>query len=167
MPCYCGSELSFEQCCKLIIQGDINAKTPEQLMRSRYSAYATKQVDHIFNTYAKDSKANQSVEDIKHWAEQTVWLKLNIVNTDNIEKHQYEFFINNDSLPVVEFFALYIHDKKFHKMSEKSRFTLENNQWRYLDGDVAEHQVLTTPKRNEACICQSNIKFKSCCALKL
>jgi SEC-C motif-containing protein len=37
-PCICGSSKPFKKCCQRFLSGDRLAKTPEQLMRSRYSA---------------------------------------------------------------------------------------------------------------------------------
>lgn len=39
-PCPCGSEKTFKLCCERFLSGAERAKTPEQLMRSRYSAHA-------------------------------------------------------------------------------------------------------------------------------
>jgi SEC-C motif-containing protein len=38
--CVCGSDKGFEKCCGRFLSGAQQPKTPEQLMRSRYSAYA-------------------------------------------------------------------------------------------------------------------------------
>ena len=38
--CICGSGKLFFKCCAPLLKGTHPAKTPEQLMRSRYSAYA-------------------------------------------------------------------------------------------------------------------------------
>ena len=171
MNCYCGNQRAFEQCCELLINGNILAETPEQLMRSRYSAYATNSANYIYQTYAKSSQDNQSIQEISTWAAQTQWLKLTIKHSDKLENvDTNNLDTSNDataSLPTVEFSALYIHNKSFCLMSEKSRFIKEQNLWRYLDGDVAEHIEISPPKRNEPCICQSDKKFKHCCALKL
>lgn len=178
MKCYCGNHQPFEQCCFLIINGSKKAETPEQLMRSRYSAYAIKNAQYIYHTYALKSQKEQSIEEIKAWAEQTQWLKLTIKNTNNCFTANCNDLENikditgeNSSLPTVEFCALYIHNKSFCQMSEISRFTLESslgkNQWRYLDGEIVEHIEISPPKRNELCLCQSKKKFKHCCSSKL
>ena len=36
--CPCGSGKTYAACCKKIISGEKKAETPEELMRSRYSA---------------------------------------------------------------------------------------------------------------------------------
>lgn len=39
MNCYCDSEKKFSDCCQPFLQNTAKAKTPVQLMRSRFSAY--------------------------------------------------------------------------------------------------------------------------------
>lgn len=39
-PCTCGSHKAFGKCCARFLNGEQRPRTPEQLMRSRYSAYA-------------------------------------------------------------------------------------------------------------------------------
>jgi len=166
MKCYCGSEQSFNLCCGAIIEDRAIANTPEQLMRSRYSAYAIADANYIFNTYALSTKQSQSLEDIQQWAKHTKWLKLEVHSSDDISLE--DIIVTESTLPAkVHFTATYIADKKFHRMSEHSNFIVEQQRWRYLDGEVTEHLELTSPKRNEPCICGSNKKFKRCCATKL
>ncbi len=160
--CPCGSKKEFSSCCLPVIRGDIKASSPEQLMRSRYSAYAEKSPHYIYNSYAKSSKKNQSIDDISSWANETVWLHLEINSSSPFE----ETFTTNQILPTVNFVAYYRHDQKLFKMSENSRFILEDQQWRYMDGDVAEHVELIIPNRNDLCVCKSGKKFKKCCANK-
>ena len=38
--CVCGSRQQFSECCEPLLNEVQPAKTPEQLMRSRYSAYS-------------------------------------------------------------------------------------------------------------------------------
>ncbi|WP_206485540.1 YchJ family metal-binding protein [Thalassotalea sp. G2M2-11] len=166
MYCFCGNSKAFEQCCQLIITGDKQANTPESLMRSRYSAYASNNADYIYQTYAEQSKAQQSLTDIAAWASQTQWLRLSVLQSDDITLDEY-IHGNDKTLPVVHFIAFYLHDKTFYHMEEASRFTIEDQQWRYLDGDIITHQALKTPKRNDPCLCGSTKKFKQCCNLKL
>lgn len=167
MQCPCGSNISFQQCCCLLINQETCAQSPEQLMRSRYSAYATEAADYIYQTYAQASRALQSITDISAWAKETKWLKLtinaasdytelndqNAVNADNKEQH----------LPTVCFSAYYQHHGEYFLMKETSRFVVEKGQWRYLDGEVSNNEALIAPKRNQACFCDSNKKFKQCC----
>ncbi|MGL1957774.1 MAG: YchJ family protein [Colwellia sp.] len=177
--CPCGSALLFKLCCNPFIQGEKQAKTPEQLMRSRYSAYAINNAQYIYDTYAKASQKSQSVAEIKAWADECVWLALEIVHSadvvDNYAAEPYAY---------VEFSAYYLLGSQLNKLHEKSRFVLQQSnvhpekQWRYLDGDVTEHTELANIKRNDPCPCnhyktsfsalsplstKKNKKFKHCC----
>jgi len=125
MKCPCGANVDYALCCELIITGNAPAVTPEQLMRSRYSAYATKNADYIFNTYASSSQPIISQQDILDWANQTTWLNLNI-----IAHHSTAEFGS------VEFIATYQHAMQKFELHEISRFIKEHGQWRYLDGEI-------------------------------
>lgn len=159
MLCPCGSERAFNLCCQPYILGSIKPASPEQLMRSRYSAYATQHAKHIFNTYAKTTRASQSLDEISQWAAQTKWLKLIIHSSSDFQRQ-----ISNGKLAQVEFSAFYQHQGKIWQMRECSNFIYEHECWCYLDGDVSESDALVKPKRNEPCFCQSKKKFKQCCA---
>lgn len=167
MQCPCGSMSDFSQCCFLLINRDMLAHSPEQLMRSRYSAYATNSADYIYQTYAKISQAEQSLNDIESWASQTKWLKLTINSASDFVNSEKDLpsNIKNSIIrhPTVCFSAYYQHQGLYFKMKERSRFILEDNQWRYLDGEVNESEELVTPNRNDLCFCQSQKKFKRCC----
>ena len=159
MSCFCGLNRSFSECCQPYILGDKTPNTPEQLMRSRYSAYATGSSQYIFNSYAKEKQPQNPLNDIAQWAKETRWLALHINQGNNTSLSD----IQAEQLPTVDFTAYYLHEKHYYKMNECSRFVIENNQWHYLDGEVSEHIELASPKRNDNCFCGSNRKFKKCC----
>jgi SEC-C motif-containing protein len=161
-PCYnknspAEKAIDYRACCRPFIEGEQLPKTPEQLMRSRYSAYVVKNASYIFNTYALASQKSQSIQEIADWAKDSIWLSLEIVNTKLLT-------LPEQSHPSVEFTAIYLVGKNLCKMTEKSRFIREQNQWRYLDGEMIEHDEIKSIKQNEQCPCQSGKKFKRCCA---
>ena len=158
MQCPCGSGNNFTQCCDLIITNKKFAQSPEQLMRSRYSAYAINNAEYIYKTYAKQSQVAQSINEIKDWAEQTTWLKLVIHSASTFDSKHGE-----STLPTVHFSAYYQHQNKYYQLTEKSKFCFEHEQWRYLDGEVSQSDELGLPSRNERCFCGSDKKFKRCC----
>ena len=89
-------------------------------------------------------------------------------------KTLFSVLINNSAIknaneeqnfPTVCFSAYYKHQSKYYLMKETSRFVFEENQWRYLDGEVSTSEELVALKRNERCFCNSNKKFKQCCGL--
>lgn len=163
IPCYCGSNTYFHLCCHPYILGENTPEIPEQLMRSRYSAYATNNAKYIFNTYAQSKQKENTLDDIIQWAQNTHWLKLVV----NYSTPQRLANFSSENLPTVSFDAYYIHQQQLYKMSECSRFIVEQGQWRYLEGDVAEHIKLIRPKRNDLCFCLSGKKFKKCCGQNL
>ena len=180
MLCPCGSGKQFKICCLLIINGEKNASSPEQLMRSRYSAYVTKNAQYIFNSYASSSQKTQSVEDIQSWANECNFIKLVLHSSSPFS---VEDTPKDAPPPTVEFTALYLVADKLHQIKEKSRFIKESSAnseqsqndklWVYLDGDVSVHQLITKIKRNDHCPCGANEglavkkKFKKCCGSKL
>ena len=50
-PCPCGSGTAYGACCGPLHVGARRAETPEELIRSRYSAYALGELDHVFRTW--------------------------------------------------------------------------------------------------------------------
>lgn len=81
MNCYCGSGKSFQDCCEPLIRGERLPYSPEELMRSRYTAYATRQMQYLVDTTDPqalgeiDHRANQE------WAEKTEFIGLEIVKS--------------------------------------------------------------------------------------
>lgn len=183
-PCFCGSNCNFTACCQPYIDKVKPVETAEQLMRSRFSAYALGNAQYIYDTYAKSSRAAQSVEDINDWSRSCIWLALNIYPVANNPIKTTEQF--------VEFSVFYITNNILYELQENSRFILEDNidihenviknieltsttplkQWRYIDGDIIAHNKLANIKRNRLCPCnhypstwkiEKGKKFKQCC----
>ena len=119
--CFCGSKSLFSDCCQLILKGSIKAKSSEQLMRSRYSAYATSEVDYLMKTSHSTLRKQQSAKEIEQWANENKWQKLEILNSTE---------------STVEFKAYFLdHSKKQQVHYEKSTFILEDGEWFYLSGE--------------------------------
>ncbi|QBY03015.1 hypothetical protein E2K93_00900 [Thalassotalea sp. HSM 43] len=150
--CPCGSQQELDHCCQAIITGAKQANTAEQLMRSRFTAYALGDSKYVANTYAAAKQAENSEADIKAWMDETVWLSLNVEQTDYTD-NTYHY---------VQFVVRYLHGEQLCEMRENSRFLQENGSWRYLDGDIINHDVVKTIGRNEPCPCLSGKKFKRC-----
>jgi SEC-C motif-containing protein len=157
MLCPCGSTLLFNRCCQLLITHKQQPISAEQLMRSRFSAYAIKDGQYIFDTYGTTPQLNQSVHEIQSWADECVWLALKI---------------HDAKTNMVEFSAFYVIDNTLCELRERSNFALEKKRWRYIDGDITKHHEIKTIKRNETCPCnlydqawsaKKGKKFKRCC----
>jgi SEC-C motif domain protein len=161
--CYCDSLKNFDECCAPIIKKQKKAGTATELMRSRYSAYATNAAQYIVDTYHSSKRSEHTFEDIRAWAGQTKWLKLEVTQGSMLTLNE----ANKSSNEQVRFTATYLHDKRLYKMSELSSFSIEDGEWRYLDGTDIEHTDLGRVKSNDNCPCLSGKKFKKCCLLTL
>ena len=56
---------TYAECCEPVIKGTRKAATPEELMRSRYSAYAKAEIDHIIDSTHKTQRDNNDREEIR------------------------------------------------------------------------------------------------------
>lgn len=156
--CYCGSKLSFEECCKPIIEGTKFAPTAQALMRSRYSAYVIIDAQYIIDSTSIATRGNQSKTEIEAWAKICTWQKLEIISA-----HQG---LEKDLVGEVEFKAHFIDVNKNPQIHhEKSVFNKTNGKWFFVNGNIIvtkENDNLSTD-RNASCPCGSGKKFKKCC----
>ncbi|MDR3247324.1 MAG: YchJ family protein [Treponema sp.] len=155
--CPCGSGLDYEACCGPYIAGTKQAPTAEALMRSRYTAYTTHDIDYIINTCVSDGKSDIDRKETQAWSEQSTWLGLKIVA---VEKGGI-----NDTEGVVEFEAAYERKGLKDLHHERGRFKKHDGRWMYEDGSVAPVTVVrSSPKvgRNDPCPCGSGKKYKHC-----
>ena len=119
--CYCGSLTTFESCCQKFIDFSQNAKSPEDLMRSRYSAYATQAIDYLIATTAFFQRQSLSKREVLIWSQSNQWNKLEIIES---------------TTKTVEFKAYYTDSKNLSYIHhEKSTFIIEDGKWCYVDGE--------------------------------
>ncbi len=153
--CPCGSQTTYNQCCGLYIDTRQSPQTPEQLMRSRYSAYSQANIDYIINTMKGKPLIHFKSEEAKDWAKSITWLHLKIVQS----------YQESPEKGFVEFIATFIERNSLKTMHELSEFHKEDNLWFYIDGINKE---LTNKKhhhkiaRNSLCPCGNGKKFKNC-----
>lgn len=117
MMCHCGSGSLFDECCGAILAGQHKAETAEQLMRSRYSAYVTGNVDYLLGTTHPDSRLHTMEQDIREGMADTQWLQLCILNSG--EDH-------------VEFIAEYVCRGELGRIHERSVFEKLDGEWFYV-----------------------------------
>jgi SEC-C motif domain protein len=127
--CYCCSGKKFGECCEPFLAGNEKPKTAEALMRSRYSAYTTTNIDYIIQTTHHSQLASHDAESIENWAKSSLWQKLEIVSKDKGS--------NQDEIGVVEFKAYYL-DLRLdpHVHHERSNFKKESGKWFFVDGEI-------------------------------
>jgi SEC-C motif-containing protein len=120
--CPCGKNLKFDDCCYLYLSGTQRAPDAETLMRSRYSAFVTKNYDYLLKTHDPATLEHFDLASNKAWAESVEFVKLEILNSDEQ---------NNEGF--VEFNAFFIPKKenKVRVHNEHSLFTLKDGQWYY------------------------------------
>ena len=159
--CHCGADTDFEACCKPFLDGEANAKTAEELMRSRYSAYVSEKIDYIVNTHDPDRREDVDRDSTEKWAKEASWAGLEIVDTQDGGV--------NDDQGVVEFIARYTMKGGEYLHHERSQFRKIDETWYYVDGEMVKPKpvVRDAPKvgRNDPCPCGSGKKFKKCCGL--
>lgn len=152
--CPCGSEKTYTKCCGPLIKGTEKASTPEQLMRSRYTAFTQADVDYIAHTMKGRARRDFDAKDSKQWAEAVKWVKLDVIKSS----------MEGDK-GSVEFIAHFIENGEPSAIHECSEFIKEDEEWFYIDG--AAPPVQTMPKkeagRNDPCPCNSGKKYKKCC----
>ncbi|UJF18674.1 SEC-C domain-containing protein [Vibrio sp. SS-MA-C1-2] len=159
--CYCGQPQTYQQCCQPIHENPKLALRPEQLMRARYSAHLTDNVDFIINTYHPSCYASgyrQSIIDTIALK----WMRLEVIDSSDIELDEQQQPLVHEAF--VEFKAYYLEHEYLSCLHENSRFLFQDQQWFYIDGvyPSSEAQVKKV-HRNDLCPCLSGKKFKKCC----
>ncbi len=119
--CYCGNHLSFQECCEPYLKGVIKPKSAEILMRSRYSAYATVNVNYLIATTHLSTRNKHSKKELLNFASTNKWTKLEILETTENTITFKAYYQDNHKLPQTHF--------------EKSTFILEDGNWFYVDGE--------------------------------
>jgi SEC-C motif-containing protein len=120
-PCLSGEQ--YGQCCGRFHRGAAEAATAEQLMRSRYSAFALLDTDYLLRTWhPRTAPAELELDPGMQWR------RLDILSTSRGGPL--------DTEGMVEFTAYYRHGSDRGVLHETSRFVRENRRWLYVDGDV-------------------------------
>lgn len=120
-PCLSGEQ--YGQCCGRFHRGEAEAATAEQLMRSRYCAFALLDTNYLLRTWhPRTAPAELELDPGMQWR------RLDILSTSRGGPL--------DTEGMVEFKAYYRHGSDRGVLHEASRFLRENRRWLYLDGDV-------------------------------
>ncbi|ODS41860.1 MAG: hypothetical protein MSIBF_00405 [Candidatus Altiarchaeales archaeon IMC4] len=132
--CPCQSGRSFADCCGPLLSGEHAAPTAEALMRSRYTAFAVRNVGYLLQSWHASTRPEAiDAATIPEW--QGLW----IMRTEEGRE--------GDSKGVVEFKATFSTGGQGRGvLREVSRFVRENGQWFYVDGDLQDSAV-AAPKK--------------------
>jgi SEC-C motif-containing protein len=119
--CPCGTGLTYAECCGRLHDGSATAGTAEQLMRSRYSAFAVGDAAYLLATWHPRTRPRTLELD-----PQVRWTGLEVLGTTGGTLLAAE--------GTVEFRAHRVADRVAGAQHENSRFVREGGQWSYLDG---------------------------------
>ena len=117
--CPCGSGRVYDECCGRLHRGDTQATTAEQLMRSRYSAFAVGDAAYLARSWASDARPDQ----IELVPDQR-WVGLEVIATSG------GGVLAGDG--IVEFRAAYERNGRIGALHERSRFEREDGRWVYV-----------------------------------
>ncbi|GAA0934892.1 YchJ family protein [Virgisporangium aurantiacum] len=124
-PCPCGGG-TYGACCGRAHRSE-PAATAEALMRSRYSAFALRDADHLLRTWHPDTRP-----DTLDLPTGRRWTRLRVLATERGGA--------DDTEGTVEFRAHFRDRGEPGVLSERSRFERVDGAWHYVDGDVHPSQ---------------------------
>jgi SEC-C motif-containing protein len=154
--CPCGSGASFAECCEPVINGTREPETAEELLRARYSAFATHTIDFIVDSTHTRARKDIDLDFIREWSETSTWNGLEIIDTKHV----------SDNKTVISFEARFTQNGEDHRHREKSLFEREDGEWRFVTGDELKNPTVRyetpPPGRNDPCPCGSGKKYKKC-----
>lgn len=119
--CPCLSGLAYDQCCGRLHSGTAVAQTAEQLMRSRFSAFAVGDPDYLLATWHPSTRPTELELDAERR-----WYRLDVIGTSGGSPFE--------STGTVEFEAYYRSPSGAGSQHETSRFVREGGRWFYVDG---------------------------------
>jgi SEC-C motif-containing protein len=101
------------------------AKTAEDLMRSRYTAFTMANGDYLIESHHKTTQKPKDKKSIIKWAKSVKWLKLEVLYTERGGENENE--------GIVEFKAVFLEGLRPNSIEEKSRFLKEDGVWFYVE----------------------------------
>jgi SEC-C motif-containing protein len=117
-PCPCDSGATYAACCRPLHTREREAAGVEELMRSRYSAYAVGDLDHVFRTWHPRTRpAAVTPGDL-------TWTGLDVLEV-----------VQGDETGVVSFVAHHVGAGGSGELRERSRFERRGGRWLYVDAE--------------------------------
>lgn len=120
-PCPCGSGEYLDRCCGRLHRGAAQALTAEELMRSRYAAFAIGEVDHLLRTWHPRTRPDRlELDPAQRWT--------------GLEITEVVAGGPGESTGVVAFVARYEVAGRAGALVERSAFERRAGRWFYVDG---------------------------------
>jgi len=122
--CFCCSGKTFADCCQPIVTLKMEASTAEELMRSRYTAYALINAAYIINTTHPKTRHFHSKKAILQWAKENTWQRLEVISSEESRVVFKAHFMDRDGNVCVHY--------------EDSLFEMLGGKWYYVSGTFSE-----------------------------
>ncbi|NUS12498.1 MAG: hypothetical protein HOY69_14055 [Streptomyces sp.] len=119
VPCPCGLPAAYADCCGALHRGRAQASTAEQLMRSRYSAFAVRDAAYLLRSWHSSTRPRELSFD-----RDVRWTGLDILRSTGGSAFHSE--------GTVEFRAHFRHKGAEGSQHEDSRFAREDGRWVYV-----------------------------------
>jgi len=124
MKCPCGTGKEFEKCCQPFIEGDKTPSTPEELMRSRYTAFCQQKMEYITKTTDPQALGDYDMKANEEWARNSQFLKLEVLQSSQ-----------DGNKGMVEFKATFKTGEGVEETHhEISKFRKQAGIWYFRDG---------------------------------
>ena len=118
--CPCCSGKLYEECCELFHSKKKFPKTAEELMRSRYAAFAIPNGDYLWETTLPNKRKFHHKTELENWGKENTWTKLEIIQSNEKEVEFKAYFTD-------KFGQENIHH-------ERSTFKKVDKKWYYVSG---------------------------------
>ncbi len=149
--CPCGSDKEYATCCGQFIDDEGLPSKPEELMRSRYTAFVQGNSDYLLQTWHESTRP----ETLK-LEERVSWFGLEVIDCPQPKADDNEAW--------VEFKAKFNGHDRLQCLHERSRFVKQDGRWFYVEGEYDRQPKSGKIGRNDPCPCGSGKKYKRCCA---
>jgi len=120
VDCPCGTGIRYDACCGRLHRGAAEAETAEELMRSRYAAYAVGELGYVWRTWHPRTRP-----DVLEPDPELSWTGLEV--TDVVDGGP------DDQAGEVEFRAAYTRRGAAGAREERSTFERRRGRWVYVE----------------------------------
>ena len=137
--CPCHSGLRYRACCAPLHVGELEAPSPERLMRSRYAAFALGLGEYLVATLASSHPDRVLTRD---------WLVRELSSARERQRFLGLSILHTASAPPtgeVLFYARVFERGADRSFAELSQFVQERAAWKYASGVILPRTSLPTP----------------------
>ena len=139
--CPCSSGLRYRECCARYHRGEAEAPDAEALMRSRYSAFALREVEYLWRTLHPEHPdrarpKEELLRELRAVASGHKYPRLHVLDRRPPD---------DTGAAVVLFYARVFEKGKDRSFVERSEFRHDGTGWRYLSGEALAPGALPVP----------------------